>query len=166
MKHRVLFLLLCIDSAICFADEQSQRLDSSALEPAVLSASHAIEAVTAHETELFKLRALAQNSKKSLSAAQRTRLNELEAESDTATSSFGMISSKLRVGDSVFSCPGLLALGSVTYDVPTKTYSLRIISGWSYYELGTTLYRRFYLITFDPKGRITEHGLEPMMQTR
>ncbi len=166
MKHCLPLLLFCITSAICFAGEQPQRLDSSALETAILSASLAIEVATAHETELFKLRALAKSSKKSLPAAQRTRLHELEAESDSATSLLGMVSSQLRVGDSVFSYPGLLALGRVTYDVPTKTYKLRIISGWSHYEDGTKLYRRFYLITFEPEGRIREHGLEPMMPTQ
>lgn len=62
----------------------------------------------------------------------------------------------LRVGDSVFSYPGLLALSDVDYNERVNKYSIRLITDYKSYEGGVARHPTYRIVEFDEEGRITE----------
>lgn len=62
----------------------------------------------------------------------------------------------LRVGNSVFSYPGLLALSDVDYDERGNKYSIRIVTDFKGYEGGVARHPTYRIVEFDEVGRIAE----------
>lgn len=88
-----------------------------------------LRAVDEHAREFDSLIDASKEPKSQLSATSLKRLETLRKEFHDAMVGVVQIKKTVQKGHSVFEYPGLLTLGTITYNMATKTYCLSFLGG-------------------------------------
>ena len=113
-----------------------------------------LRAVDEHARELDSLIAASKEPKSELSATNLKRLETLRKEFYDAMVGVVQIQKTVQKGHSVFEYPGLLTLGSITYNVATDTYCLSFLGGITHEDEVKYPFEVF----FDRSGSILSFG--------
>jgi len=90
-----------------------------------------------------------------LEEKEKERLTQIRSERAAYLELNRQVVGLLKVGESVFTYPGLLALSEVDFNERSNTYSLRLVIAYKGYEGGIERHPTYRIIEFDEDGRIT-----------
>jgi hypothetical protein len=148
----VLIFLSLISS---LAAQEKPPLQANTVEELGVRALRSAEAVAFNAVERMKLQNAAGAPNRTQRSKDATRLKELNAEEENSLEATRKVTAILRVGESVSSYPGLLALGRVEYLEETHTYAPHLIEGYGRYEDSQRRFPTYCELSFDLTGRIT-----------
>lgn len=138
------------------ADESApQAQAASTAKETITKAKAAMTKARASAEELSVLQRRESDGVRPLKKSENKQLAKLLADRYAATELNRQIAGMLKVGDSVFTCPGLLSLSEVSFDEATNRYSLQLVVAYDSYEGGPPRFPRNRIIEFDDHGRIT-----------
>jgi len=86
---------------------------------------------------------------------EKVRLTQIRSEREASLELNRQVVGLLKLGESVFTYPGLLALSEVDYNEQSNEYSMRLVVDYRGYEGGSAEHPTYRVIEFGEDGRIT-----------
>lgn len=90
-----------------------------------------------------------------LTGPEKKREKELYEDRSACLTQTKKVAEMLKVGTSVFSYPGLVALSKIDFDVKRNVYTIRLVIDYRRYEDGEERHPTYRLIEFSNEGLIT-----------
>ena len=122
----------------------------------IARAEIAANAVSSHNEEFLSLCKKQEDGTKPLGDKEKKKLAQIWSEQKSLLELNRRIVDLIKVGESVFLYPGLLALSEVNFNQRDNNYSIRLVTDYRGYEGGMERHPTFQIVTFDEAGRITE----------
>lgn len=150
---------MCILTTVGDFAAYGQEALSDAKENAKATIAKAKFATTTVSRSYEEFRSLSKQQEdgiKPLGAEEKERLTRFWSERRAFLDLNRQVVDLIKVGESVFSYPGLLALSEVKFNERDNKYSIRLVIAYKGYEGGMEKHPTYRIIEFDEAGRITE----------
>ena len=150
---------MCILTTVGAFSAHGQEASSDAKETAKATITKAKIAATRVDNNNEEFRSLCKQQEdgiKPLGDEEKEKLTRIWAERKAFLELNRQVAGLLKVGDSVFSYPGLLSLSEVSFNKRSNKYSMRLVIDFKGYEGGVAKFPTYRIVEFDEAGRITE----------
>jgi len=139
------------------SESSGESFGSDVLLPSELigKLKRALETIESNSDEFHTLSRKRENGVPPLSKTDEERLHQLRSEHAAFHELTYQVVRKLKVGNSVFSYPGLLTLSEISLNEQSNTYSFGFLAGYDSYEGGPSWHPRTLTVRFDGRGLIT-----------
>ena len=149
---------ICILTTVGAFVASGQEVSPDAKEAAKAIIAKAKAATTTESRSYEEFRTLSKQQEdgfKPLGAEEKEKLTRFWSERRALLDLNRQVVDLIKVGESVFSYPGLLALSEVEFNKRDNKYSIRLVIDYKGYEGGMEKHPTYRIIEFDEAGRIT-----------
>lgn len=146
-------------TTVCPLAAHGQEASPDAKETAKEAIRKAKIAATKVDNNNEELRSLIKQQEsgiKPLADEEEEKLRRIWAERKALLELNRQVAGLLKVGNSVFSYPGLLSLSEVSFTERSNKYSMRLVIDFKGYEGGVAKFPTYRIVEFDEAGRITD----------
>ena len=155
---KTFYHLMCILTIVGALAAQGQEASPDARVTARATIAKAKIAITNFRGNNEEFRSLCKRQEagiEPLGEKEKERLTQIRSERTAFLDLNRQVVGLLKVGESVFTYPGLLALSEVDFNERNNKYSLRLVIAYKGYEGGIERHPTYRIIEFDEDGRIT-----------
>ena len=153
MKSALLFLWFL--GAGCLLSAPDEKQSSTDLVSEVQVALRRLDSADNELNVLFRKKADGESRGIGLTGLEKKREEELYEERSVCLTQTKKLAETLKVGTSIFSYPGLIALSDIDFDSEKNVYSMYLVISYRRFEDGEVRHRTYRVIKFDHAGLIT-----------
>jgi hypothetical protein len=153
MKSALFFLWFLGTGCLLSAQDEKQSPTNIVSEAEV--ALRRLERINIELNEIFRKKEDGYRGGIGLTDLEKKREKELYEERSVCLTQTKKVAEMLKVGTSVFSYSGLIALSDIEYDPKKNVYSMRLVISYRHYEDGESRHPTYKVIEFDHVGLIT-----------